>query len=208
MRSASWWFVVSFLWLSLLASSMAIAQGEPSQPALSEDQILKALEDQKAEGKSTAGPVPPATPVPLSIESLDEESREALFERYRRYQHHHIAMLEHREKLFSWQLRANQISFWMVLVLVFSGLVFAGIQFRTSMLAAKESGDSSDVMQELSLGAQGITIRSSVIGLIILGLSLGFFYLYLVYVFPLDELGGGGLGKAAVESSEKISATE
>ncbi|MDA8019237.1 MAG: hypothetical protein MPN21_17490 [Thermoanaerobaculia bacterium] len=180
---------------------LALDEGEPARPQLSEDTILQALEDQKSEGGSASGPIPPATPVPLTIESLDEASREALFERYRRYQQHHISMLEHRERLFRWQLTANQISFWMVLVLVFSGLVFAGIQFRTSMLAAKETGGSSDVMQELTLGAQGITIRSSVIGLVILGLSLGFFYLYLVYVFPLDELEGGGAGKAAATES-------
>lgn len=164
--------------------------GEAPAVEVPEEQIRRALEEQEEEERSEEGVPSPTKQVPISFESLDAESREALLERYRRLQQHHVTMLEHREDVLRWQLTANQISFWMVLVLVFSGLVFAGIQFRTAMQGAKAPGDDAEKpMQELSLGAEGITIRSSVLGVILLALSLALFYLYLVYVFPVEELG-------------------
>ena len=40
----------------------------------------------------------------------------------------------------------------------------------------------------LELSAKGIVVNSSVLGVIILGLSLAFFYLYLVYVYPIQNV--------------------
>ena len=128
----------------------------------------------------------PRPPSATPAEVMDPESRELVLERFRRYQQHQIAALEHRERLFRWQLRANQISFIVVLVLVFAGLVFSAVQFAHSLRTAGAAGD--EPVHELSISAKGLTVRSSVIGLIVLALSLGFFYLYLVHVFPLEEL--------------------
>jgi len=176
-----------------IAGPVARAQ-EPAESAasdvqVSEERIRQAFEEQQAENRSAGGSTPSVDRASIPFESLDAESREALLERYRRLQQHHVTMLEHREDVLRWQLTANQISFWMVLVLVFTGLVFAGIQFRTAMQSTKASGEDTEAMQEVSLGAEGVTIRSSVLGVIILALSLAFFYLYLVYVFPVEELG-------------------
>ena len=188
-RSARFWGAVGLI---VLATSMALAwvprpaaaQGQvPAAEAetLPPDAAAAALA--ALEGEEDARPRPPsATPADV----MDPESRELVLERFRRYQQHQIAALEHRERLFRWQLRANQISFVVVLVLVFAGLVFSAVQFAHSLRTAGAAGD--EPVHELSISAKGLTVRSSVIGLIVLALSLGFFYLYLVHVFPLEEL--------------------
>jgi hypothetical protein len=42
-------------------------------------------------------------------------------------------------------------------------------------------------VSQVSIGPQGVTVSSPVLGVIILGLSLGFFYLYLHYVYPIQN---------------------
>ena len=85
----------------------------------------------------------------------------------------------------------------MVIVIVIFGLTFSAIQFYISMIKAKHS-----VMQKsqeriepkgetdtttLKISAKGLEVNSSVLGIIILVLSLAFFYLYLIYVYPVTE---------------------
>ena len=48
-----------------------------------------------------------------------------------------------------------------------------------------ERGAMPLLATQLEVSAKGIVINSSVIGLIVLSLSLVFFYLYLVYVYPI-----------------------
>ena len=40
---------------------------------------------------------------------------------------------------------------------------------------------------QLEVSAKGIVVNSSVMGVIILALSLAFFYLYLVYIYPITD---------------------
>jgi hypothetical protein len=97
----------------------------------------------------------------------------------RSYYIYYSSALEHRRAAFDWQLRSAQISFYVVLVLVLSGLVFAGIQFARG----KDEKVSS---------SNGLEMSSPVLGVIILGLSLAFFYLYIIHVYPIHEAIAGG----------------
>lgn len=49
--------------------------------------------------------------------------------------------------------------------------------------------DKKDDATSFELSLSGIKISSSVIGLIVLAMSMGFFYLYLKYVYPVQEVG-------------------
>lgn len=51
---------------------------------------------------------------------------------------------------------------------------------------AGKTGDAKEHSVELS--TSGIKVSSPVLGVIILALSLAFFYLYLVYVYPIKEI--------------------
>ena len=109
--------------------------------------------------------------------------------------------MEHRKKSFNWNLLSSKITFWVVILLVFSGIVFAGIQFYISLKerSAKQNPlepqkitvENKDAYGEfntqLEASAKGIKISSPVLGVIILVISLLFFYLYLAYVYPIQE---------------------
>lgn len=86
---------------------------------------------------------------------------------------------EHNESIFFWQHMSTRIIFFVVLSLVGTGIYFAWVQFH--------SGDRSQT-HVLEISLQGIKVTSPFLGLVILTLSLAFFYLYLVYVYPIKDL--------------------
>ena len=94
----------------------------------------------------------------------------------------------HRQDVFRWQLWSSRVIFGFVHLLVFAGVVFSGIQFWRSMRTPWwVKGGGEEVGGHIELSAGGVKITSPVLGVIILGLSLAFFYLYLVYVYPIGE---------------------
>jgi hypothetical protein len=105
--------------------------------------------------------------------------------------------LDHRKMAFEWNLLSSKITFWVVIILVFTGIIFAGIQFYVALkgnankkltsLGEASSETAQFLKTELEAGTQGIKISSPVLGVIILVISLLFFYLYLAYVYPIQE---------------------
>ena len=69
----------------------------------------------------------------------------------------------------------------LVLAIVVFGLVLTWLQFSR----AKQSDQQTPHELELG-GGSGLKIKSSVVGLLILALSLGFFYLFLEHVFKVE----------------------
>jgi len=86
--------------------------------------------------------------------------------------------LNHRENVLRWQHLSTKIILFVVLVLVGMGLYFAWVQFH--------SGSRDESVNELNISMDGIKVSSPVLGVIILTLSLAFFYLYLVHVYPIS----------------------
>lgn len=106
------------------------------------------------------------------------------------YYQYRVSGFSHRKRVFAWQLFSTKLIFWAVLLLVFSGITFSGIQFYKSMrqdFAGSEDG-SEDSVTEFEASPTGIKVTSPVLGVIILTISLAFFYLYLVYVYPIREI--------------------
>jgi hypothetical protein len=124
------------------------------------------------------------------------------------YYEYHTAGYLHRGRVFQWQLLSSKIIFVIVTLLVFSGIYFAALQFHEGMRrraaehltaaskavgAAAESGSApvpvvNSEITKLSASTKGIEVSSPVLGVVILVISLAFFYLYLVYVYPITEL--------------------
>jgi len=119
---------------------------------------------------------------PLS--TMDKETNLKYQESLQAYYEYKRGGFEHRSKVFEWQLFSSKLLFIIVIVLVFAGIYFAAVQFYAGLKEKKEKSEATT----LSLSSSGIEVSSPVIGLIILTLSLGFFYLYLVYVFPIEEI--------------------
>jgi hypothetical protein len=93
----------------------------------------------------------------------------------------------HRANVFTWQLISSIIIFSMVICLVFIGIYFAWLQFKLA-LKEKEKGKEEDLATEINVSPKEIKVSSPVLGVIILIISLLFFYLYLVYIYPIEEL--------------------
>jgi len=89
------------------------------------------------------------------------------------------------QQVLDWQLFTSKIIFWVVIVLVLLGTLFSGIQFSHSLrVPPKGKGNSEDVQIEASLS--GVKLKSSLIGVVIFVISYMFFFLYLVYVYPIQ----------------------
>ncbi len=98
--------------------------------------------------------------------------------------------LEHRKHSLQWNLTSSIIIFWSVIVLVFCGILFAGLQFYSSLYSAKSKlvDASQSLATNLEANMQGIKVSSPVLGVIILMISMLFFYLYLKFVYPITEV--------------------
>jgi hypothetical protein len=95
---------------------------------------------------------------------------------------------EQRLGVFAWQLLSTKVIFFVVLLLVLAGIVFAAIQFHSGLRRRGEGEVPSPQETELSLSLREVKVRSPVLGVIILTISLAFFYLYLVHVYPIRNV--------------------
>jgi hypothetical protein len=117
--------------------------------------------------------------------------------------------LKHAEDAYEWQHISTIIIFVVVILLMVVGVIFSWIQFRQGMhhhpgqaiastvstiAQPASSGDtaqaSSEIIEkssvtEFSASPQGIKVASSTLGVIILVISMCFFYMYLAYVYPI-----------------------
>jgi hypothetical protein len=101
------------------------------------------------------------------------------------YEHNKWA-LKNREAALLYQQWAGKIIFIVVLLLVFVGVAFSGIQFFISLNRVKKArGSESSDLTTIEASWQGFKMSSSILGVIILGISLLFFYLYLAIVFEI-----------------------
>jgi hypothetical protein len=97
--------------------------------------------------------------------------------------------LTHRQRVFWWQHTSGRIIFFVVLGLVVAGVYFAWVQFRHDLLRSDTAqGGGAAQEHEVELSTSGLKVSSPVLGVIILALSLAFFYLYLIYVYPIVEI--------------------
>lgn len=88
--------------------------------------------------------------------------------------------LEHRRRVFQAHLLKDNILFVIVVAVVTFGIFLSYIQFRKS----------NEIEGSLKLGIGGVEVTSSVLGVFILAFSIGFLYLYLDQVFPIEVIGG------------------
>ena len=110
----------------------------------------------------------------------------AFLDAVREYYVYRASGLRYRSRVFEWQLFSSRVIFATVIMLVGSGVVFAAIQFRAGMKRTRSA--EPDAATEIDLSAGSVKVSSPVLGVIILVISLGFFYLYLVYVYPISEI--------------------
>lgn len=115
-------------------------------------------------------------------EVLSEEGKLAQKRSLTSYYEYRIQGFEHRRRVFEWQYYSSIVIFFMVVFIVSLGLYFSWMQFH----ATENPNDMPSSNIEAS--TTSIKVSSPVLGVIILVLSLAFFYLYLVYVYPIVDI--------------------
>jgi hypothetical protein len=112
--------------------------------------------------------------------------------------------LQLRRRAFEWHEFSTKALFWGVIAITAMGLVLSWREFgkyygaRHPGIAATPAVPDASATQEAAaqgppqsvfkVSAQGLEVTSSLIGFLVLSVSLVFFYLYVVNVYPLHEL--------------------
>lgn len=97
-----------------------------------------------------------------------------------------IRGFDHRSRVFEWQLLSSRLIFGLVILIVAVGLYFSWLQFIAGLKEDADPEKTSTTLEASPTG--GVKLSSPVLGVIILTLSLVFFYLYLVHVYPIEEI--------------------
>jgi hypothetical protein len=126
----------------------------------------------------------------------DATTRQRYLQAMQRYYEYRADGYAYRSRVFEWQLLSSRLIFVVVLTLVGAGMYFAAVQFRMAMRASGTPAAAGVAVAEpavllttqLELSTKGVVVNSSVMGVIILSLSLAFFYLYLVYAYPIENV--------------------
>jgi hypothetical protein len=149
---------------------------------------------------STAAESTMAMPtMPDSVVLSDPPTRQKYLTAMQRYYEYRAEGYAYRSRVFEWQLLSSRAIFIVVLLMVAAGMYFAAVQFRTAMVAARRVAAASvagasapaepaTLATRFEITAKGLVVNSSVLGVIILTLSIAFFYLYLVYVYPIQNV--------------------
>jgi hypothetical protein len=133
----------------------------------------------------------------LSPADLDPQTRAKQQEALRAKYAYQAFSFAHAQRTFEFQYRSGRIIFWVVLLIVFAGLAFSAVQFYVGLhhplesrakADSKEPAPTEECVSEFEATLQGIKLKSSVLGLIILAMSMVFFYLYLKYVYPITNI--------------------
>lgn len=93
--------------------------------------------------------------------------------------------MKHRLTSLWTQYALSLLIFAFVVAIVFFGLAMSYKQFN-------KSDKGRDETTTIKFGQYGVEVSTSITGVVVLLISLVFFYLYLAVVFPIREIGVGG----------------
>jgi len=144
-------------------------------------------------------PVKAAVPVPITPKAIPQtvppaqENSSAVQQSNDAY---NVWVNGFRMRTYENQLFQTRVIFALVILLVFAGLFFSWVQFQHAfhlkrVLSKRVSAPSDEAaaaapaQDEFSFGKDGVVIKSAYLGVIILAISMAFFFLYLVYVYPI-----------------------
>lgn len=129
------------------------------------------------------GYIPSVMPVPyaaLEDAAVKEATRGVL-----------MAKLKRDEEAYRMQVETFRVTSWIsyfifgfVHLLTFTGLVIAVLEFRQAGLMRGHKPDVS----ELTLKLDGLALKTALQGILLLALSISFYFLYLKFVYPITAV--------------------
>ncbi|MDR8390597.1 hypothetical protein NC796_05570 [Aliifodinibius sp. S!AR15-10] len=179
--------------LTLFIALPVTAQVDTTTNGADQSRVNGILQEMQQEMGQQSQMVPDSVIMPptLAQQQMLDDSTLAMYQNAMyAYYEYRVSGFAHRKNVFAWQLFSTKLIFWSVLILVFSGIAFSGIQFYKSIKLGPDegAGPTGGTATEFEASAKGIKVTSPVLGVIILVISLAFFYLYLVYVYPISEI--------------------
>lgn len=175
------WHLLVFAILVIAAPTMAAVSKELQDAA-----IRSAIAERQLEILQVQSP--PTNSPPAVLEAYNEALIGYLEYRKTGYQH--------RRAVYRWQFVSTIVTFVTVLIVVFTGLYFSYLQFTDGgrrwarKTKADEASPTAPVISTATTfkaNLSGVEVSSNVMGLIILVVSIVFFYLYIAFVYPIKD---------------------
>ncbi len=188
------------LLLALTAASSVRAAGEPgaaaaapcAEGAVAAD-CIKALQQQLAESADRQRDL---EAIIRQLNANLAAERAPVGKKYQdslmAFYDYQAAFMRYGAHLYAWELWVSSLVLGLVAIIVFAGLSFSGYQLWKAVTVA---GVQTTAEMELSAGKLRVT--SSVVGIVVLLISLAFFYLFIVEVYPIK----GALPEAPAKAS-------
>jgi len=168
---------------------IGFSQANIATPCESKSHVLPDGRIQTTDCKGNASIVDPsASPEPVSSEpssqSIAPGGAPASSKLAQAYEQYEIANLEYQqhqfkrnESVFAWQDMSSKFMFFLVVVIVLTGLVLAGLKFREA------------AQTEFEVSKEAFKLKTTIVGVVILAMSMVFLYLYLFFVYPIKDVG-------------------
>lgn len=96
-----------------------------------------------------------------------------------------------RRLVFQSQHNSDMVLLWMVVFITIAGVLLSGLQLYTSfrMMSDGVIQGGGEAQHTLEVERGKVALRSSVTGLFILIISFAFFYVFVIFVYKIDEMG-------------------
>lgn len=195
----------------LILSAALLCHAQAQQPAKAEDRAkappeqsggAKRMNELLDEAQQGGGKEPAKSVLPdaSAVEGLDPPTKERYYVAMREYYDYRASGYKHRLLIFDWQFLSSKIIFFEVIFLVLAGVYFSGVQFHSSLRRKRGAADPAATGQvaevtasekgevtEFEASVKGVKVSSPILGVIILVISFMFFYLYLLFVYPVVD---------------------
>ena len=189
------------MWRLIICLLMVSGPVAAQPQAAGNEQFFKNAAAEASAGSSTVD-VPVETALQHCYATRDLDCQVALTLYDRKWKE------EFTERSFRWHLFSTKLIFFLVVAIVIFGLFITYVQFKrdyrdwashqshspTAGVSAADAGSAdapvvaaAPAVSSIKLGVGTLELSSQVIGLLVLALSLGFFYLYVKEIYPMAE---------------------
>lgn len=186
--------------LILLVAAPITAQDEQSKTdQQTKAEALKAFTQEASEGAERSLQMYGVDAFPCDKDMANEQVHKSCLAARQAYYDYYARALPRRTRVYEWNNFSTKVIFVVVLGLVAIGVYFSWKQFfgmtvrpkteasQDEQQAEHEKREERELVTELEMGLKGIKVKSPILGVILLTVSLAFFYLYLKYVYPVTN---------------------
>jgi sterol desaturase/sphingolipid hydroxylase (fatty acid hydroxylase superfamily) len=102
-----------------------------------------------------------------------------------------------RNENFVFQRYENTVIMLMVVSITISGVILAGLQLLASYKLASAGKVAFEQAGEVTMDTHSMAVKSSVVGVVILAISLAFFLVFVLYVYTFTPISNSGAASTA-----------